>query len=119
MEQGCGVFRDEESMAATVATMVQLKGRVSDLRLEDDSKVFNTEIIAALELHNMVDVAESIAVSAYHRKESRGAHTRRDFTARDDQNYLYHTLCYHDPSGPRLDKKDVKLGHWEPVERKY
>jgi fumarate reductase flavoprotein subunit len=119
MEHGCGVFRDEESMATCVAAMVQLKGRVSDLRLEDDSRVFNTEVVAALELHNMVDIAETIAVSALHRKESRGAHTRRDFTARDDQNYLYHTLCYHDPSGPRLDKKDVKLGHWEPVERKY
>jgi fumarate reductase flavoprotein subunit len=119
MEEGCGVFRDQESMAATVATMAQLKGRVSDLRLEDDSKVFNTELISALELHAMVDVAEAVAVSAAHRKESRGAHTCRDFPSRDDQNYLYHTLCYHDPSGPRLDKKDVKLGHWEPVERKY
>jgi fumarate reductase flavoprotein subunit len=119
MEQGCGVFRDQESMAATVATLLQLKGRVSDLRLEDESRVFNTELIAALELHNMLDVAEAMAVSARSRKESRGAHTCRDFTTRDDQNYLYHTLCYHDPSGPRLDKKDVKLGHWEPVERKY
>jgi fumarate reductase flavoprotein subunit len=119
MEQGCGVFRDQDSMAATVATVAQLKGRVSDLRLEDDSKVFNTELISALELHAMLDVAESVSVSAADRKESRGAHTCRDFTSRDDQNYLYHSLCYHDPSGPRLGKKDVKLGHWEPVERKY
>ena len=119
MEQGCGVFRDQDSMAATVATVAQLKGRVSDLRLEDDSKVFNTELISALELHAMLDVAESVSVSAVDRKESRGAHTCRDFTSRDDQNYLYHSLCYHDPSGPRLGKKDVKLGHWEPVERKY
>ncbi len=119
MEQGCGVFRDQDSMVATVATVAQLKGRVSDLRLEDDSKVFNTELISALELHAMLDVAESVSVSAADRKESRGAHTCRDFTSRDDQNYLYHSLCYHDPSGPRLGKKDVKLGHWEPVERKY
>ena len=119
MEQGCGVFRDQDSMAATVATVAQLKGRVSDLRLEDDSKVFNTELISALELFAMLDVAESVSVSAADRKESRGAHTCRDFTSRDDQNYLYHSLCYHDPSGPRLGKKDVKLGHWEPVERKY
>ncbi len=119
MESGCGVFRRQESMGAAVEALVQLKGRVSDLRLEDDSKVFNTEVIAALELHNMLDVAEVVAVSAHHRKESRGAHTCRDFERRDDQNYLYHTLCYHDPSGPRLDKKDVTLGRWEPVERKY
>jgi fumarate reductase flavoprotein subunit len=119
MEDGCGVFRDQETMAATVATLAPLKGRVTDLRLEDESKVFNTELIAALELTNMLDVAEAVAVSAVHRKESRGAHTCRDFPNRDDQNYLYHTLCYHDPSGPRLDKKDVTLGTWEPVERKY
>jgi succinate dehydrogenase/fumarate reductase flavoprotein subunit len=106
-------------MAATVSELAALKGRVSDLRLEDESRVFNTEVIAALELANMLEVAESVAVSASHRKESRGAHTCRDFTARDDQNYLYHTLCYREPSGPRLGKKEVKLGHWEPVERKY
>jgi fumarate reductase flavoprotein subunit len=119
MERGCGVFRDQESMAASVRELAVLKGRVADLRLEDESRVFNTELISALELVNMLDVAESVAVSAHHRKESRGAHTCRDFATRDDQNYLYHTLCYHEPSGPRLGKKEVRLGHWEPVERKY
>jgi fumarate reductase flavoprotein subunit len=119
MERGCGVYREQSSMAATVSEIAPLKGRVTDLRLEDESRVFNTEVIAALELGNMLEVAEAVAVSAKHRKESRGAHTCRDFTARDDQNYLYHTLCYHEPSGPRLSKKEVKLGHWEPVERKY
>ena len=106
-------------MGATVQAMAQLRGRVADLRLEDESKVFNTEVIAALELQNMVEMAEVLAVSALDRKESRGAHTCRDFPTRDDTNYLYHTLCYHDPAGPRLDKKDVTLGHWEPQERKY
>jgi succinate dehydrogenase / fumarate reductase flavoprotein subunit len=67
----------------------------------------------------MLDVAASLTVSAAHRAESRGAHTRKDFTTRDDQNYLYHTLCYFDPAGPRLDKKAVTLGKWEPEERKY
>ena len=119
MESGCGVYREQSTMAATVSELAVLKGRVSDLRLEDESRVFNTEVIAALELANMLEVAESVAVSASHRKESRGAHTCRDFPARDDQNYLYHTLCYREPSGPRLGKKEVKLGHWEPVERKY
>jgi fumarate reductase flavoprotein subunit len=119
MESGCGVYREQSTMAATVSELAALKGRVSDLRLEDESRVFNTEVIAALELANMLEVAESVAVSASHRKESRGAHTCRDFPARDDQNYLYHTLCYREPSGPRLGKKEVKLGHWEPVERKY
>jgi succinate dehydrogenase/fumarate reductase flavoprotein subunit len=106
-------------MDATVGVLGQLRERMSDVRLEDDSKVFNTELTAALELDNMLMVAEALAVSAAHRKESRGAHTRRDATTRDDQNYLYHTLCYRDSAGPRLDKKEVTLGTWVPEERKY
>jgi fumarate reductase flavoprotein subunit len=119
MEKGCGVFRRQETMHEAVAALAPLGARAQQLKLEDTSKVFNTEIIAALELTNMLDVAQAVAVSAADRKESRGAHTCRDFTTRDDENYLYHTLCYYEPSAPRLGKKDVKLGHWEPVERKY
>lgn len=119
MEASCGVYREQPSMQAGVIQTAQLRGRVADLRLEDDSKVFNTELITALELANMVEVAETIALSAAHRKESRGAHTCKDFKARDDQNYLYHTLTHHDPAGPRLGKKDVVLGKWVPEERKY
>jgi succinate dehydrogenase/fumarate reductase flavoprotein subunit len=106
-------------MDETARTVAQLKGRFADVALEDESAVFNTELTAALELGNMLDVAESVAVSAAHRNESRGAHTRKDFTTRDDQNFLYHTLCNFDPTGPRLSKKAVALGKWEPEERKY
>lgn len=119
MESSCGVYREQVSMQAGVIATAQLRGRVADLRLEDESKVFNTELITALELQNMVEVAETLAVSAAHRKESRGAHTCKDFKTRDDQNYLYHTMAYHDPAGPRLGKKDVVLGKWVPEERKY
>src|SRR5262245_57737071 len=119
MESGCGVYREQASMDETVRTVGQLKQRMSDVRLEDASTVFNTELIAALELDNMLEVAESLAVSAAHRRESRGAHTRRDAPKRDDQNYLYHTLCYYDAAGPRLGKKPVTLGKWTPEERKY
>ncbi|MCG8589787.1 MAG: FAD-binding protein [Proteobacteria bacterium] len=119
MESGCGVYREQSSMRACVETVAQLRGRVSDLRLEDESKVFNTELIAALELINMVDVAEAVANSALSRKESRGAHACSDFGSRDDQNYLYHTTCHFDAAGPRLGKKPVTLGKWEPEERKY
>jgi fumarate reductase flavoprotein subunit len=119
MESGCGVYREQSSMDATVRTVAQLKDRMSDVRLEDSSAVFNTELVAALELDNMLEVAESLAVSAAHRGESRGAHTRRDAPKRDDQNYLYHTLCYYGTAGPRLGKKPVTLGKWVPEERKY
>ena len=119
MESGCGVYRDQSSMDTTAGAVAQLKGRYADLVLEDDSFVFNTELVAALELGNLIDVAEALAISAAHRKESRGAHTRVDFTTRDDQNYLYHTLCTFDPTGPQLGRKAVTLGVWEPEERKY
>jgi succinate dehydrogenase flavoprotein subunit len=119
MESGCGVYREQASMDATVNAVAGLKQRMSDVRLEDPSSVFNTELVAALELDNMLEVAEALAVSAAHRRESRGAHTRRDAPKRDDQSFLYHTLCYYDASGPRLGKKPVTLGKWVPEERKY
>ena len=119
MERGCGVYREQTSMDETVRTIAQLKERMSDVRIEDSSKVFNTEIVAALELDNMLEVAQALAVSAAHRRESRGAHTRRDAPKRDDQNFLYHTLCYQDAAAPRLGKKPVTLGKWVPEERKY
>jgi succinate dehydrogenase/fumarate reductase flavoprotein subunit len=119
MESGCGVYRVQETMDETARTVAQLKGRYADVALEDSSVVFNTELVAALEMGNMLDTAEAVAHSAAARSESRGAHTRRDVPNRDDQNFLYHTLCHFDPAGPRLGKKDVTLGHWEPEERKY
>ena len=119
LESGCGVYRLEDSMQQTVRDIAQIKGRFADVALEDKSKIFNTELVSALELHNMLEVAEVVANSAASRKESRGAHTRRDEPARDDQNCLHHTLCYFGDAGPRIDKKAVALGHWEPEERKY
>jgi fumarate reductase flavoprotein subunit len=118
-ESGCGVYREQSSMDETVRNIASLKGRYADIGLQDSSKVFNTELIAAMELGAMLDVAEAMAVSAAGRNESRGAHTRKDMTTRDDVNWLHHSLCHFDPAGPRLGKKDVTLGKWEPVERKY
>jgi fumarate reductase flavoprotein subunit len=121
MERGCGVYREEASLQQCVRDVAGIKARLSDLGLQDASTVFNTEVIAALELVNMVDVAEALASAAAARKESRGAHTRKDFKKRDDQQYLHHSLVYRDPAGglPRLDKSAVALGHWTPEERKY
>jgi fumarate reductase flavoprotein subunit len=119
MEEGCGVYREQHSMDDTVRKVAELKGRYADLGLQDSSRVFNTELIAAMELGNMLDVAEAVVNSAARRHESRGAHTRKDFVHRDDQNFLHHTLCHHDPAGPRISQKEVTLGKWVPEERKY
>jgi fumarate reductase flavoprotein subunit len=119
MELGCGVYRNQDTMQVAADETRNIRQRVGDLHLKDTSKVFNTELISALELENMVELAEVLALGAAHRKESRGAHTCRDYPTRDDQNFLYHTLAHRTEDGPRLGRKEVKLGHWEPQERKY
>jgi fumarate reductase flavoprotein subunit len=119
METGFGVYRNASDMASSVQTLATIQDRLADLVIEDSSLVFNTELVAALELVNMMDVARTLAAAAQVRNESRGAHTRDDFKTRDDQNFLHHSLCYFDAAAPRLDKKAVTLGHWEPEERKY
>src|SRR5262249_53763915 len=101
-ESGCGVFREEESMRAALDTIVQLKGRYADIGLSDTSQIFNTEVVQALELGNMLDVAETVALSAVERRESRGAHTRTDYPTRDDKQWGKHSLVKFAPDGPRL-----------------
>ncbi len=120
MEAGCGVYREQASMALTCKELAQLQQRAEKLALSDGSRVFNTELIAALELQNMLDVAEAIANAAAARKESRGAHACSDHPARNDAEYLHHSLVTRSADGrPVLGKKGVTLGIWEPEERKY
>ncbi len=119
MEEGTGVYREQASMAKAVTDIAEIKRRYEQISLDDTSKVFNTELIAALELGSMVDVAEAVTCAAVERKESRGAHACSDYPTRNDTEYLHHSLVYYTPEGPRFDKKDVTLGVWEPEERKY
>ncbi len=119
MEEGCGVFREEASLKSTVEKIAELKGRYADIGLEDRSKIFNTEITQALELGNMLDCAEAVATAALMRRESRGAHTRTDFTTRNDQEWLKHELVSFAPEGPRMEHRAVTITRWQPKERKY
>jgi len=119
MERGCGVYREQASMHQTAAEIAQLKGRFADLALEDESKIFNTEILHALELGNMLDVAEAIAITAAARQESRGAHACSDYPKRNDAKFLHHSLVFFTPAGPRLEKKSVTITRFQPEERKY
>jgi len=119
MEAGFGVFREEASMQAGVHSVRQLKGRYADIGISDTSQIFNTEIVQALELGNMIDVAEAVSVSAAARKESRGAHTRRDFPNRNDGEWLKHSLVHFAADGPRLSYGPVRITKWQPEERKY
>jgi fumarate reductase flavoprotein subunit len=119
MEAGCGVFRDEGSLQACVQSVRQLKGRYADVGITDTSAIFNTEIVQALELGNMLDVAEAVSVGAAARKESRGAHTRSDYSKRDDAQFLKHSLVHFAADGPRLSYSPVTITRWQPEERKY
>ncbi len=107
MEFYCGVFRNEEIMREGVQKMVEIQARLKDVRLKDHSRIFNTARIEALELENLVEVALATVVSAEARKESRGAHSRTDFTERDDVNWLKHTLYFQEDR--RLEYKPVRL----------
>jgi succinate dehydrogenase / fumarate reductase flavoprotein subunit len=106
MEDHAGVFRTEEIMAEGYGKLCELRERVPDARLKDHSRVFNTARIEALELDNLLDVGLSIAVSALHRKESRGAHSRPDYPHRDDVNWMKHSLYFKE--GDRMDYKPVR-----------
>jgi succinate dehydrogenase/fumarate reductase flavoprotein subunit len=119
MERGAGVFRTEESLKEAVEAVGALRERYRDVVLDDRDRAFNTQLVAALELGNMLDVAETIVRSGLERRESRGSHTRRDHPDRDDQRYLSHSLAFATPEGPLIDYKDVTITRWTPAERKY
>ena len=119
MEEGAGIYRDEQSMEKTCNTLRSLRERFKNIIVEDRDSTFNTEVMNALELDYMLDVAETVANSALKRKESRGSHTRTDFPKRDDANFLKHTLAYRTPDGPRIEYLPVTITRWQPEERKY
>jgi fumarate reductase flavoprotein subunit len=120
MEQGAGIYRSADSMAKASDKLRDLQARFGSARIEDHSRTFNTELIAALELSCMLDVAEAIVLSASRREESRGAHQRIDFPARDDTRYLAHSLVRRDAAGsPTVEYPPVTITRWPPAERVY
>ncbi len=122
MEDHAGVFRTEEVMTEGYQRLCELRDQLADARLTDHSKVFNTARIEALELENLIDVGFSIAVSALHRKESRGAHSRPDYPNRDDDRWMKHSLYFREAD--RMDYKPVRtkpltVETFPPKERVY
>ena len=119
MEHGAGIYRSQKSLEESCAMLSELRERYAHLQLDDHSLTFNTELISALELDFMLDVAQTITHSALARKESRGSHQRTDYPTRDDASYLRHSLAYQGEDAPRLAYKDVSITHWKPAERVY
>jgi succinate dehydrogenase / fumarate reductase flavoprotein subunit len=119
MTQYCGVFRTSELMQEGLNQLQQLKAQYDNIYLDDKGKLWNTEILEAIELRSLMIVGELILSSALNRQESRGAHYREDFPDRDDSNFLKHTLAYYSPAGVEIQYKPVSITMFEPQERKY
>ncbi|HVN31464.1 MAG TPA: succinate dehydrogenase/fumarate reductase flavoprotein subunit [Thermoanaerobaculaceae bacterium] len=119
MDTHVGVFRTGEGLAAALATVRDLRSRSQRAPVNDKGKTYNSNLFHALELENLLDLAEVTVAGALARQESRGAHARRDFTTRDDEKWLRHTLAWWTDGGPRFDHKPVTINTWKPVERKY
>jgi succinate dehydrogenase / fumarate reductase flavoprotein subunit len=107
MQAHCGVFRNQELLAAGVRKVMELEERAGRVAIKDRSRTFNTARVEALELDNLIETAKATVVSAEARKESRGAQARSDFPGRDDVNFLRHTLWYRD--GNRVQYKSVNM----------
>ena len=120
MEGSAGIYRNNLALATAQESLRKLQERSANVGLDDHSLTFNTDLVAALELSCMLDVAESMVASALQRTESRGAHQRTDFPARNDQEFLAHSLVTRTSDGrPRVDYLPVRITRWPPGERVY
>jgi fumarate reductase flavoprotein subunit len=120
MEGSVGIYRDEAGLGRAAERIAELRRRVRHLALDDHSHTFNTELVAALELANMLEVAEAIVHSARQRRESRGAHQRSDHPRREDDEFLAHSMAYRVAgAAPRVEYLPVTITRWPPGERVY
>ncbi len=119
MDRHLAVFRDQQGMETALARIAALRERYGGVWVADKGKTFNTNLLFTLELGFMLDCAETIAISALERKESRGAHTRTDMPDRDDENWLKHILVKRSPEGPEVEHLPVVITQWQPEVRSY
>jgi succinate dehydrogenase / fumarate reductase flavoprotein subunit len=123
MTEDCGVFRDGTGLARAQQATEGLRRRFRQAKVRDQSRVFNTDLLDALETGHLLDFSEVIVAGAQARCESRGAHYRTDFPKRDDESWLKHTLAFRqgDEAPPRLEHRPVRIDwdRYPPQERKY
>jgi succinate dehydrogenase / fumarate reductase, flavoprotein subunit len=120
MQDNASVFRTEETLSAQVEILRGLMARYNQIGISDRSERFNTELIEAIELGFLLDNAETLVHSALNRRESRGAHSREDYTERNDKDFLKHTMIYRvEPGKTEIKWRDVILGKYEPKARVY
>jgi succinate dehydrogenase / fumarate reductase, flavoprotein subunit len=114
-----GIFRSDAGMQNALNKLAELRERFKFIKVSDTGKIFNTEMINAWELGNMLELAEAITVSAINRKESRGGHAREDFSERDDVNWLKHTLIWNKDGKFDIGYKPVVITKYQPKVRSY
>ena len=114
-----GVFRIREGMTESIDKVRELQQRLKYVHLTDSGRIFNTELLNAWELGNLLDLAEVVTVSALNRKESRGGHAREDFPQRDDKKWLKHTLVWQRHGRLEIGYKPVIITRFQPKERVY
>ncbi len=114
-----GIFRKDEGLKIALDKVTELRERFKHIRVSDQGKIYNTELMYAWELENLLDLALVTTVSAIARTESRGAHAREDYPSRDDVNWLKHTLAWFDDGKVSLGYKPVVITHYQPKERVY
>jgi len=119
MDKHAGVYRSGESMQEGLNKIAELRQRFRKISIQDKSRIYNSNLIQALETENMLELAEVLLFAGLAREESRGAHARRDFSQRDDEKFLAHSMVYYTGGKPRLEYKPVTITTWKPVERKY
>ncbi|GAA2241847.1 succinate dehydrogenase flavoprotein subunit [Streptomyces ruber] len=124
MDANVMVFRTEQTIKTAVEKIAELRERYKNVAIQDKGRRFNTDLLEAVELGNLLDLAEVMAVSALARKESRGGHYREDYPNRDDVNFMRHTMAYREVGADgtesiRLDYKPVVQTRYQPMERKY
>ena len=113
------VYRDEAGLSRAQDSLAGLRARYREVGVQDASDVFNTNLRDVLEIGNMLELAQAVTAGALARRESRGSHARVEYPARDDANFLRHTLAYRTDGLPRLSYVPVARTKWEPMERKY
>ena len=119
MDAKAGVYRTETLLKEMEVELASLRERYARVWVQDTSRRYNTDLLEAVELGFLLDLAETLVVSARARTESRGGHFREDHPARDDKHWLRHSLALRADSGVKLDYKPVTMTRYEPMERKY